>query len=255
MILSKLLFAKKIIKPYMTDAEILIIEDLLQTLQPVRCLEWGAGYSTIWFSKLLPRGAEWISVEHDRKWCQTMSALLQAAPLSQRQIPHGWETLYLRAQLSSAGLGVIDPVIRIFGSRPYADLPIRLFHIPPNHSTPSDVYEDGTYADFEDYIEFPERFGQFDFILVDGRARADCLVKAYQLVKDEGAVVLHDAARRYYHKPFSLYPHQVLLAGNLVDDPNAPAGGLWIGSKKEIVPIAGTANEFLRQSSGKSPGA
>ena len=102
---------------------------------------------------------------------------------------------------------------------------ILISHIKPNHFPWSDIHHDGAYSDLRDYVDFPIRMGPFDFILVDGRARKDCLIKAYDLVSEKGVVVLHDAERKYYHQPFELYPHQFLF------DYSQTGIRLWMGSK------------------------
>jgi len=103
---------------------------------------------------------------------------------------------------------------------------VEIFHVHPNHFPWTDEFGDGAYSDLMNYVEFPSKFGKFDFILIDGRARKDCLVKAYELVKDRGVVVLHDATREYYSKSFKLYTYQVLFEGHRQD-----GSGLWVGSK------------------------
>ena len=102
----------------------------------------------------------------------------------------------------------------------------KVFYIPPNRSPRREQYGDGSFTDFKDYIEFPKKFGRFDFILVDGRARKHCLIKAHNLIKNKGIVVLHDANRKQYHGPFNLYKHQILFK-----DYRKEGGGLWLGSK------------------------
>ena len=179
-------FLKKIripiIKPWMRYREIEIIEEILRNLKPRKCLEWGAGYSTIRFPKILNNNAEWICIEHEHEW-------------------------FLKIQDKK-------------------NSNTALFYIPANKFPWTDEFEDGCYSDLKDYIEFPRRFGKFDFILVDGRARTDCLVESYELVKDSGVVVLHDANRKHYHQHFQLYRYQVLFKDYRQDE-----GGLWIGSK------------------------
>ena len=99
--------------------------------------------------------------------------------------------------------------------------------VPPNQFPWTDEHQDGGYADLADYIEYPERFAPYDFVLVDGRARKHCVQKAFELIEPDGIVILHDANRKYYHEPLEQYPHQVLLLGY-----RKTAGGLWIGSWK-----------------------
>jgi len=181
-------------KPWMKYKEIDIIEEILKNLQPSRCLEWGSGYSTIYFPNFVSKSSKWISIEHDKDWAAKIESINQK-------------------------------------------LNVEIFHIQPNHFPWTDKYKDGAYSDLADYIEFPRRFGSFDFILVDGRVRKDCLTTAYELVKNEGVVILHDANRDYYHEPFGLYKHHVLFKDYCKD-----AGGLWIGSKVKKINIEKVLN-------------
>ncbi len=215
------------IKPYMADKEIAIVEEILRKLHPARCLEWGSGYSTLYFSQLIPESAEWMAVEHNHGWQQFMLRLMNATPVQETHDAEGWRCVYLRGQLTRTGFETLDRVLRIFKKRSKNGPKIEIFHVSPNHLPWSDEDEDGSYTDLKDYIEFPTAFGPFDFILVDGRARKDCLVKAYALIKETGVVVLHDANRKYYYKPLEPYLYQTLFT----DASLGSGGGLWIGSK------------------------
>jgi SAM-dependent methyltransferase len=173
--------------PLMQYKEILVIKELLERRRPITCLEWGAGYSTLYFYKYLGVGSRWISIEHDKLWFEKIKQLIPEERVS-------------------------------------------IYFVPPNQWPPTDPYGDGSLYDFIDYVEFPKRFNEkFDFILIDGRARKFCLMKAFELLKDDGIVVLHDANRRYYHESFKLYTYQVLFQDSRQD------GGLWIGSKNLAV--------------------
>jgi hypothetical protein len=103
---------------------------------------------------------------------------------------------------------------------------VSIFHVSPNSSKWTDPDNDGAFSDLEDYIEFPGRFGTFDFILVDGRARKECMARALKLITDNGIVVLHDANREYYHETFGLFEHGVYFENYR---PNSH--GLFIGSR------------------------
>ena len=175
---------KVIVKPWMRYKEIEIIEEILKNLQPLKCLEWGSGYSTLYFPKFLRKNARWISLEHEKNWASKIRSINQ-------------------------------------------NLNVEIHCILPNILPWTDKHQDGDYSDLKDYIEFPSNFGKFDFILIDGRARKHCLIKAYNLIGNRGVVVLHDANRRYYHEPFKLYKNQVLF-----EDHRKHEGGLWIGSKE-----------------------
>jgi len=173
----------KRIRPWMKYKEIEIIKEILINLKPRKCLEWGAGYSTLYFPRFTD--CEWIAIEHDEEWFKKLKDLINRDPR------------------------------------------VRIYFVPPNNYPWSDPYGDGGYEDLRDYIEFPGKLGKFDFILIDGRARRYCLIKAYEVLNDYGVVVLHDANREYYHEPFKLYQEQILF-----NDYRKGEGGLWIGSKK-----------------------
>lgn len=62
-------------KPWMSYEEIEVIKGLLTYLKPRSCLEWGAGYSTIYFPKFLKGGSGWISVEHEKEWAGRIESM------------------------------------------------------------------------------------------------------------------------------------------------------------------------------------
>ena len=163
--------------PWMAQKESDILTESLRRSEPVRCLEWGSGFSTLHFPRLLSQESSWLSIEHDKAWFDAMRT---------KKLP----------------------------------LNVELLHIPPDKVSGD---KDGTYEDFRTYIDYPE--GPFDFILIDGRARNDCLLKAAQLLHPEGLVILHDANRSYYHQNLHLFPHQYLFK-----DHRKGFGGLWMGS-------------------------
>ena len=172
--------------------EIQIVDEILRNLQPEKSLEWGAGYSTIYFPKFLKKNAKWFSVEHDGNWMKKIAKMNRNAN-------------------------------------------VEIFHVQPDRFPWTDDHRDGSSCDLKGYIEFPSRFGRFDFILIDGRARKGCIAKACDLLKDGGVVILHDANREYYHEAFGSYEHQVLFADYrallMKVMKNSFGGGVWIGGK------------------------
>lgn len=176
------IFKKETQKPWMSYEEIEIIRELLLFLKPRNCLEWGAGYSTLFFPKYLGRRAEWASIEHEKTWAEKIKAVNKSKRVS-------------------------------------------IFHVEPNRFPWTDEHSDGAYADLKDYVNFPAG-DKFDFILIDGRARAFCLEMAHKILADNGIVVLHDAEREYYHAPLNLYRNQMMLSSY-----NASENKLWIGSR------------------------
>jgi hypothetical protein len=92
----------------MDDRAVAIIEERLRRRQPRRCLEWGAGLSTLYFSDLLTEGATWTSVEHDGQWEARARRFLGARLLSLRPVGHAWSATYLRGQLSAPGRVLLE---------------------------------------------------------------------------------------------------------------------------------------------------
>ena len=60
----------------MQHQEIIIIKELLKKKKPKKCLEWGAGGSTIYFPRYLDKDAQWITIEHDKKWFKKIKKLI-----------------------------------------------------------------------------------------------------------------------------------------------------------------------------------
>jgi len=171
----------------MSYREIELVEELLDGLRPVSCLEWGAGYSTLFFPERLSNQAKWISVEHNKDWAGQIRDL--------------------------------KPCPRV-----------DIHHVSANHFPWTDDQNDGAYSDLRDYIEYPEKFAPYDFILVDGRARNACVRRAYDFLSPDGIIVLHDANRPQYHVSTGRYPRQALFTGCRQNK-----GGLWLGSRNQAI--------------------
>jgi len=61
--------------PLMRRMEIDLINNVLKTIQPKSCLEWGTGYSTLYFPNLLTKNASWLSIEHNCSWSEKIRSL------------------------------------------------------------------------------------------------------------------------------------------------------------------------------------
>lgn len=103
---------------------------------------------------------------------------------------------------------------------------VTLVNIKPNNLPWTDNNKDGSYEDLFEYVDYPEKIGKFDFILIDGRARIACIQKAFDLISLEGIVVLHDANREYYHDSLDKFPYQDMFLYSR---------GIWIGSKSKLL--------------------
>jgi predicted O-methyltransferase YrrM len=88
---------------------------------------------------------------------------------------------------------------------------------------------DGDAVSFARYLEAADAGAPYDFIFIDGRARAAALTRAHGLLAPGGVVVLHDANRDAYLGPATRYPHQLLFRDRRAAR-RKPAGGVWIGS-------------------------
>ena len=170
-------------KPWMKYREIAIIEEVLMAVRPTRALEWGTGYGTLHFSRLLPSASRWIAVEHDSLWADRIRSM--------------------------------EPPLRV-----------SIFTVPAENAAWKEAGGDGSYAEFRTYVDFPAQFGDFEFILVDGRARSACLRRAHSLLAPGGVVVLHDANREFLREALDLFPEQAEFL-----DYRRWSGGLWMGAK------------------------
>lgn len=64
--------------------------------------------------------------------------------------------------------------------------------------------------DKESYLDcVKER--KYDFILIDGSYRMDCLKMAFKVLNKDGVILLHDSGRVKYD--FSQYKHEILYEG------------------------------------------
>jgi predicted O-methyltransferase YrrM len=140
----------------------------------------------------------------------------------------GYSTAYFPKNLEKDSLWVsiednrewyekIKPII----SRPNT----KIYCVPANSHYQPDVYTGDAHSDFKDYVEFPQSLGmKFDFILIDGKVRKDCLLCALDILNKEGTVVLHNANRKDYSEALRHYTHQVLF------NEDSLYSGLWIGN-------------------------
>lgn len=71
--------------PMMFPNEVRALERALlaQKGRPLRILEWGSGGSTVYFTKFLQKHGiayEWISLEYNKRWAETVTAGLEGDP-------------------------------------------------------------------------------------------------------------------------------------------------------------------------------
>jgi len=138
-------------KPMMSDKEIEIIEGLLKP--EFDCFEYGAGFSTLYFSKLVK---SWESHEHDIKWFDIVKTSIK------------------------------DNTI---------------VHLIPKEQK-------------QNYVKLKR---EYDFILVDGLYRKECLHEAIKHLKPNGKVIVHDACRLEYKDWINDFPNLILIEGEILD--------------------------------------
>jgi hypothetical protein len=148
---------------YMTAIERDRLLDVVGKIQPRNVLEWGSGGSTKLLLDSFPCISTFVSVEHDPKWFARVRCAIQNDRL----------LLYL---------------------------------VQPDYPKPADMSRDRwrKLAEYDEsvmrsYVGQPCTTGlDFQFILIDGRARRFCLREGYRLLAEGGTMLLHDAQRHEY---------------------------------------------------------
>lgn len=66
--------------------------------------------------------------------------------------------------------------------------------------------------DKNDYINID---GEFDFILIDGIYRQECLQRAFKVLSTspQARIILHDSGRKEYFDWYKDYPHKIIFDG------------------------------------------
>ena len=140
---------------------------------PVRAFEWGSGASTLWLAKRVDR---LDSVEHHREFGEMIRAELA-------ELAAGGDT---RAE--HAVLHIVEPA-------------------PSDEPAIGSRKEGMSGLDFADYVSHIDRVGgEFDLIVVDGRAREACLTAALDHLASDGVVVFDNPLRRRYRAAIDAAP-------------------------------------------------
>lgn len=99
---------------------------------------------------------------------------------------------------------LVREVVSIEHHQKYADMLTGSGNLPanvtlcfvPQNREPTQDYDDGTYADFKDYVLHPRYYIDkelFDVVFVDGRARVACATyAAREYLKPGGLIFIHD---------------------------------------------------------------
>jgi len=153
--------------PWITLGALDFLSGLLRPTD--RVFEWGSGGSTLYLTQ---RVQEVISVEHDLKWYQDVSRMIEEMGI------RNWKGYY-QEPVEFNGDRVRDPS----DWQAYAST-------DPSYSGRS----------FEGYAKVIDNFADesFDVVLVDGRARPSCIHHAVNKIRGGGVLVLDNAERPDY---------------------------------------------------------
>lgn len=147
--------------PWWTFASADAVEELLHERPGARVLEWGSGASTIWLAR---RAGSVVSVEHDPGWAERTRAALGARDL--RNV----DLRVAEPCPASGGVGSVRSAKRGFEG-----------------------------LDFTAYVgAIDDVDGDFDLVVIDGRAREACLVRAVDRLADGGVIVFDNVDRVRY---------------------------------------------------------
>ena len=137
------------------------VDWLNRHLKPgMRGFEWGSGRSTLYFAD---RIAELVSLEHKKKWYRRVQK--QLAQRGHTGITH------LLLEPDTRGEAYTRPALWAVIN----DTPLK-----PEYS-----------AYFDHILSYPDH--SFDFLLVDGRARVECVLNGRDKVKPGGFIVLDNS--------------------------------------------------------------
>ena len=149
--------------------------DFLNTLplSSKKVFEWGSGGSTLFW---LEKGANVVSVEHDRQWYEMIKSTI--------------------SNMENIDYKLIEPET----NRRRSDV-----------SDPSDpesyLSSTSNEQSYYKYVSIIDQYedNYFDIVLVDGRARPSCIKHAVSKVKIGGLLILDNSDRDYYLSKTSQY--------------------------------------------------
>jgi hypothetical protein len=145
--------------PWWTYDAIGKVEDFLKSRPKARVFEYGSGASTVWLAK---RAGSVISIDHDAPWVAFSAPRL--------------------AELGNAMVELVPA-----DARPDPD---------PQFLSGKPGYAGTTFRTYVDAIDRHE--GQFDLIVIDGRARSACLAKSIDRLAPGGMIVFDNSHRARY---------------------------------------------------------
>ena len=182
--------------PEMWMNEIKFIEKtLIETAKNneiLNVLEWGSGFSTIYFSKFLKQKEipfKWVAIEHFLPWHKKVISMINENDLSNE----------------------VECVL-----------------INPTSEPDKNIQE--TF-NMDEYINYPLTLDiKFNIIVVDGRKRSECLKTASTVLAADGVTILHDAEREWFHDGFKYFMNGGdFVTANITPAGRGGVQKLWIG--------------------------
>lgn len=150
--------------PWWTLGAIDEVDEFLARRPAARVFEYGSGASTIWLAK---RAKEVFSVEHDEGWFPVVHEKLKAFPNAHLHLVPADEPAQSDPAYASTKPGWVGRTFR-------------------------------SYVHALDEVD-----GEFDVIVVDGRARPACLPHAVKRLAEGGLVVFDNSRRPQYRSAIS----------------------------------------------------
>lgn len=169
---------------YMHPVEWSQLLAIVETLRPARVLEWGSGGSTRAILEHCPFIERYVSIEHNSVWHARVQELVTDPRLSLHLV-EGTEPEPFPPKGTKGRRQMIDDWYRKCEADP---------------------------SIMADYVAFPSTLTEtFDLVLVDGRARIHCLKAGWELLREGGVLVIHDAQRDEYRATIGSFPRPCFL--------------------------------------------
>ncbi|PSC69551.1 glycosyl transferase [Micractinium conductrix] len=149
-------------EPWLSRHAITLLHMLLAP-GTAKALEWSTGSSTAWL--LAGHVRSLVSIEHYAGWAK----------------------------------GVTEQLESVFGASFLKDR-WTLHHVPPEPANSTLMEDSDVFFEYVDAAFLgPDQLMSFDFVSIDGRARAACFTRALRLLHPHGGVLLLDNAERSYY--------------------------------------------------------
>ena len=177
---------------WMDQKEKDLIIKYLQQKPNSTMLEWGCGGSTLTFSKLVK---QYVSIEHNLDWYLDVQKIIKEQELNNidfhlvdvaKEVPTAKKEFYDKWSTELHNLSR-----QSINSIPDLDYCI---------------YPKNRYV-FHEYIDWVDKLNNkiYDFVLIDGRARADCAFKILNYIDDNSIVFVHDYWTRNQYQVITEY--------------------------------------------------